>query len=118
MKKSWKILALNLVDYEEFISAEKIHSLIAIASASNRSFAVCSQSFIKLENLEEISEENRNCYHKLAMEIFSKFVIFLFSQVFFCRLSFSVFNNEINYYIWILTDTTLETSDGQEQEMT
>jgi len=64
--------ALNLVDYEEFISAEKIHSLIAIASASNRSFAVCSQSFIKLENLEEISEENRNCYHKLAMEIFSK----------------------------------------------
>jgi len=64
--------ALNLVDYEEFISAEKIHSLIAIASASNRSFAVCSQSFIKLENLEEISEENRNCYHKLATEIFSK----------------------------------------------
>ena len=77
---------MNLVDYEEFISAEKIHSLIAIASASNRSFAVCSQSFIKLENLEEISEENRNCYHKLAMEIFSKFVLSVFYNKYYSGL--------------------------------
>jgi len=69
------ILALNLLEYEEFISVEKVHSLIALASASNKAFEVCSQSFMKLETSSDISIEDRKLYKELAMKIFSKFVL-------------------------------------------
>ena len=69
------LLALNLLEYEEFISVEKVHSLIALASASNKAFEVCSQSFMKLETSSDISIEDRKLYKELAMKIFSKFVL-------------------------------------------
>ncbi|CAK8696266.1 unnamed protein product [Clavelina lepadiformis] len=64
--------AENLTDYEEFLDPVKIHSLLAIAAASNRSFSVCSRSFIKLESIDSVGEEDKKAYQELAMEIFTK----------------------------------------------
>ncbi len=87
--------ALHLQDYEEFLSNEEIYSLIALASYSCKSFSVCSKAFIKLEAMStdsrepnwnasvligepdsedldrvDISQEQREKYEKLAIEIF------------------------------------------------
>ena len=40
---------------------------------SFRAFGTCSKAFIKLEGLEELSEEEREEYQELAMDIFVKY---------------------------------------------
>ena len=87
--------ALHLQDYEEFLSIEQIYSLIALASYSCNCFQVCSKAFIKLEAINncgrelswdaaillggpdrpersQVSQEKREMYEKLAVDIFSK----------------------------------------------
>lgn len=61
--------ALLLIDYEQFIGAAQIYSLIALTSALNRNFSICSKAFIKLELLDDEDE----AYKKLACQIFSKY---------------------------------------------
>ena len=62
-------IALRLIDYEQFIDAAQIYSLIALTSALNRNFSICSKAFIKLELLDDEEE----VYKKLAFQIFSKY---------------------------------------------
>ena len=40
---------------------------------SFRAFGTCSKAFIKLEGLEELTEEEREEYQELAMDIFVKY---------------------------------------------
>lgn len=61
--------ALLLIDYEQFIDTAPIYSLIALTSALNRNFSICSKAFIKLELLDDEHEP----YKKLASQIFSKY---------------------------------------------
>lgn len=64
--------ALNLREYEDVLNAEDIYCLLGLASCANRAFGTCSKAFIKLESLEELSEEQREEYQELAMDIFIK----------------------------------------------
>lgn len=61
--------SLLLMDYEQFIDLIKIYSLIALTSALNRNFSICSKAFIKLEQLDD----DENVYKRFASEIFSKY---------------------------------------------
>lgn len=64
--------ALRLREYEEILQPEDIYCLLALSSAVNHAFAVCSKAFVKLESLETISETTREEYEDLAVEIFTK----------------------------------------------
>ncbi|KAJ8387955.1 hypothetical protein AAFF_G00148890 [Aldrovandia affinis] len=64
--------ALHLRDYDDIIPAVEIYSLLAICSSANRAFGTCSRAFIKLESLESLSQEQRQHYEDLALEIFTK----------------------------------------------
>ena len=60
-------------EYEDILNNEDIYSLLALSSCANRAFGTCSKAFIKLEALEELSEEEREDYQELAMDIFVKY---------------------------------------------
>nr|XP_012150631.1 PREDICTED: WD repeat-containing protein 35 isoform X2 [Megachile rotundata] len=64
--------ALRLREYEDILQPEDIYCLLALSSAVNHAFAVCSKAFIKLESLEIISESAREEYEDLAVDIFTK----------------------------------------------
>lgn len=66
------ITSLRLRDYEDVLNVEEIYSLMALASCADRSFGTCSKAFIKLESLEGVSEQTRQEYEELAINIFSK----------------------------------------------
>ena len=62
--------SLLLIDYEQYIDTIQIYSLIALTSALNRNFSICSKAFIKLEL---VGDDEENVYKKFASEIFSKY---------------------------------------------
>ncbi|XP_031567757.1 WD repeat-containing protein 35-like isoform X2 [Actinia tenebrosa] len=64
--------AMHLREYEDVLDASVIFSLLALASCANRSFGTCSKAFIKLELLDNITDEQRKAYEELALEIFTK----------------------------------------------
>ncbi|XP_036398203.1 WD repeat-containing protein 35 isoform X2 [Megalops cyprinoides] len=64
--------ALHLRDYEDIIPAVEIYSLLAICSSANRAFGTCSRAFTKLESLDSLTQEQRQHYEDLALEIFTK----------------------------------------------
>ncbi|KAM6912965.1 WD repeat-containing protein 35 [Xenentodon cancila] len=64
--------ALHLCEYEDIIPAVEIFSLLAICSAANRAFGLCSKAFMKLESLEGLNPEQRQLYEDLALDIFTK----------------------------------------------
>eukprot|EP01137_Pigoraptor_chileana_P013479 Opistho-2@67034 len=64
--------ALLLCDYEDILDPTDIYSLIGLAAYANKSFAVCSRAFIKLESMEKLGEEDRQQYEQLALDIFTK----------------------------------------------
>lgn len=61
-----------LSDYEDTLDPVKIYSLLALASAVNHAFSVCSWALMRLESLETLTEEQRKPYQNLAMLIFSR----------------------------------------------
>ena len=63
---------LTLREYEDYLNVEDIYSLLALASCANRAFGTCSKAFIKLESLQELSEEQIEAYEDLAIDIFIK----------------------------------------------
>jgi len=63
--------AIHLSDYEDIINPTNAYSLLALAAAANRAFAVCSKAFIRLETASS-SSESQKLYEDLAMEIFTK----------------------------------------------
>lgn len=65
--------ALHLREFEDSLNHEDIYSLLALASCANRAFGTCSKAFIKLEALEELTEDQREEYQELAMDIFVKY---------------------------------------------
>ncbi len=64
--------ALTLRDYEDILNPEDIYCLLALASCANRAFGTCSKAFIRLESLNDVSEQQRDKYQELAMDIFIK----------------------------------------------
>jgi len=74
---SQSFAAEHLSDYEDFLDPAKIYSLIALSSATNRAYSLCSRAFIKLESLDTISVEDKKAYEDLAVEIFTRYCCLL-----------------------------------------
>lgn len=64
--------ALRLSDYEDVLDPVCINSLLALVSCANRAFGTCSKAFIKLESIESLTQEQKDAYEELALEIFTK----------------------------------------------
>lgn len=65
--------AIFLKDYEDLLSPVDLYSLLALTSSASRAFGICSKAFIKLESLEELPEDAKQAYEKVALEIFTKY---------------------------------------------
>lgn len=64
--------AIRLTEFELDMDPKKIYSLLALAAYYNKSFKECARAFVKLENLETNTEEDRERYQSLAAQIFVK----------------------------------------------
>jgi WD repeat-containing protein 35 len=62
--------ALRLEAYEDVLEPKAIYSLIALCAFYNRHYGQCSRAFIRLENLDGQSHEERAVFSDLAMAIF------------------------------------------------
>ncbi|KAF0983873.1 hypothetical protein FDP41_007788 [Naegleria fowleri] len=63
--------AMRLVTcYEEYFAPKELYSLLALAGFYAKEFKVCSKAFIKLESMEGLTEEEKEKYEQLAIDIF------------------------------------------------
>uniref|UniRef100_A0AC35UH30 ANAPC4_WD40 domain-containing protein n=1 Tax=Rhabditophanes sp. KR3021 TaxID=114890 RepID=A0AC35UH30_9BILA len=58
--------------YDDYLSPEKSHCLIALSSALIKKFYVCCKAFMFLETSGQVSETNRNLFKQKAVDIFTK----------------------------------------------
>jgi WD repeat-containing protein 35 len=64
--------ALRVTEYEFEIDTKQVYSLLALVAYYNKHWKECSRAFVKLENLANISDEEKEKYENLAAKIFSK----------------------------------------------
>mmetsp|Transcript_25379 Transcript_25379/g.58463 ORF Transcript_25379/g.58463 Transcript_25379/m.58463 type:complete len:1193 (+) Transcript_25379:116-3694(+) len=64
--------ALRLREYEDILDAADVHALIGMTSFHNKHLGQCSKAFIRLEGLEDATQEKRDAYQDLACDIFTK----------------------------------------------
>ena len=60
------------MQYEKEIEAKEIYRLIALSSFMNKSYKETSKALSKLENLNNLTKEEKEKYHELAISIFTK----------------------------------------------
>jgi WD repeat-containing protein 35 len=65
--------SLRLCEYENILDTKEIYSLIALSAFYARSLKECSRALVKLENLPNLTEEQREAYEGLSVSIFSKY---------------------------------------------
>eukprot|EP00960_Hanusia_phi_P051776 761022-Hanusia_phi.AAC.2 len=65
--------AESLAKYDDILDAEDIFSLIALTSFHNNMYAVCSNAFMRLEQLESLPKERREQFQDLAFKIFTRY---------------------------------------------
>jgi WD repeat-containing protein 35 len=65
--------ALRLVQYEKELDAKEVYRLISLSAFLNRSYKECSKAISKLENLPNLTKEEREKYQELAISIFTKY---------------------------------------------
>uniref|UniRef100_A0A7S1DNR8 IFT121-like TPR repeats domain-containing protein n=2 Tax=Hemiselmis andersenii TaxID=464988 RepID=A0A7S1DNR8_HEMAN len=65
--------AQPLENYDDILDPVDIFSLIALTGFHNQMYGVCSNAFMRLEQLTDISQERRDQYQDLAFKIFTKF---------------------------------------------
>ena len=64
--------SLRLAEYENLLDTKDIYSLIALSAFYAGHYKECSKAFVKLENLQGQTEEERALYEDLAVAIFTK----------------------------------------------
>jgi WD repeat-containing protein 35 len=62
--------ALRLQEYDDVLDPKDIYSLIALSTYYSSYFGQCSKAFTRLESMEDVKEEQREKYRKLALAIF------------------------------------------------
>ncbi|KAI8923680.1 hypothetical protein BC831DRAFT_436905 [Entophlyctis helioformis] len=67
------ITALHLREHEDILDAKLIYSLLALISFHDKRYNTCSKTFIKLEALPKLTDDDRQAYEKLAFSIFTKY---------------------------------------------
>mmetsp|Transcript_1346 Transcript_1346/g.3417 ORF Transcript_1346/g.3417 Transcript_1346/m.3417 type:complete len:1179 (-) Transcript_1346:299-3835(-) len=65
--------AQPLEGYDDILDPVDIFSLIALTGFHNQMYGVCSNAFMRLEQLPDIPQERREQYQDLAFKIFTKF---------------------------------------------
>ena len=64
--------ALRLVQYEKELDPKEVYRLIALSAYLNQSSKECSRALAKLENLPNLTRQEREDYQDLAISIFTK----------------------------------------------
>jgi WD repeat-containing protein 35 len=64
--------AIRLQEYENVLETKDIYSIVALAAYYSKFYGECSKALVKLENLQGLSEEEREAYAELAVSIFSR----------------------------------------------
>ncbi|KAK6623541.1 hypothetical protein RUM43_009393 [Polyplax serrata] len=64
--------ALVLRHYEDILDPEEIYCVLALSSAASHHFETCSKALSRLQALPDISEEKREEYEALALDLFSR----------------------------------------------
>jgi WD repeat-containing protein 35 len=64
---------MRLVQYEKELEAKEVYRLIALSGFLNRSYKECSKALAKLENLTNLTKEEREKYQELAIAMFTKY---------------------------------------------
>ena len=64
--------AIKLCEYDDILEPKDIYSLLVLASMANNFYGLCSKAFVKLETLQEMSDEDRDNIQTLAVKIFSR----------------------------------------------
>ncbi|KAI9557994.1 hypothetical protein GHT06_014747 [Daphnia sinensis] len=64
---------IKLQDYTDILDEETVFSMLALASALNKCFNVCSKAFTCLESIPSLNPADRENYSLLALEIFTKY---------------------------------------------
>ena len=67
-----KLTAIRVSEYEDVITKKDIYSLVALCALHAEDYNVCSKAFIKLETLDDNTEEDKAAYEKMAFAIFVK----------------------------------------------
>jgi WD repeat-containing protein 35 len=64
--------ALRLVQYEKELDPKEVYRLIALSAFLNKSFKECSKALAKLENLPNLTKQEKENYQELAISIFTR----------------------------------------------
>lgn len=64
--------AMRLIEYEKELQTKDVYSLVALACFFNECYKECSNAFVKLERLPDVSDREREQYEFLAINLFSK----------------------------------------------
>ena len=62
-----------LADYDDILDPEMVFSLIALTSFHNQMYGTCSNAFMRLEQLENVTQDRRDAYQALAFKIFTRY---------------------------------------------
>jgi hypothetical protein len=65
--------ALRLVQYEKELDAREVYRLIALSAFLNKSYKECSKALAKLENIPNLTRDEREKYSELAVAIFTRY---------------------------------------------
>ena len=65
--------ALRLVQYEKELETKEVYRLIALSAFLNKSYKECSKALSKLENLDSLTEDEKENYRDLSVSIFTQF---------------------------------------------
>ncbi|CAJ0945040.1 unnamed protein product, partial [Mesorhabditis belari] len=65
--------AYYLIDFDDILDSIEVYTLLALTSCVTKQFSVASRAFMKLDSLNELTEEEKDSYRKLAIKIFSKY---------------------------------------------
>eukprot|EP00163_Fabomonas_tropica_P007371 TRINITY_DN1709_c0_g1_i2.p1 TRINITY_DN1709_c0_g1~~TRINITY_DN1709_c0_g1_i2.p1 ORF type:complete len:1180 (-),score=292.10 TRINITY_DN1709_c0_g1_i2:85-3624(-) len=62
--------AIRLQEYEGILDPEQIYALVATTTYLNQYLTQCSKALMKLESMDDLSDEKKASYAELALEIF------------------------------------------------
>lgn len=63
--------AIRLIEYEKDLTTRVVYSLVAIAAGYSGMWQECSKAFVKLENMDGITPEDKEMYENMAIALFS-----------------------------------------------
>jgi len=64
--------ALRLQEYELELDAKRVYSVIALAAYYAKHFKECSRAFMKLESMPNLTDDEKNKYEEVALNVFGR----------------------------------------------